>query len=43
MDLADRLGRQPETEIDTSAVRKLAPRQVSLDFARGQWLAAFSM
>ncbi|HSM22101.1 MAG TPA: hypothetical protein VK876_07835 [Rubrivivax sp.] len=43
MDLADRLGRQPETELDTPAVRKLAPRQVKLDFARGQWLAAFSM
>lgn len=43
MELADRLGRQPETELDNPVVRRMAPRQVNLDFVRGKWLAAFAM
>ena len=43
MKLAERLGRQPETELDTVAARKLAPRCVRLDFAKGDWRAEFWM
>lgn len=43
MDAAERLGRQPEMELDTPAVRRLAPRRVQLDFDNGQWVAAFWM
>jgi hypothetical protein len=43
MELAERLGRQPETELDTVAARKLAPRRVRLDFAKGDWRAEFWM
>ncbi len=40
-EVADRLGRQPEIEIDTPNVRKIAPRRVKLDFVRGNWLGEF--
>jgi hypothetical protein len=43
MDAAERLGRQPEVEIDTPAVRGLAPRRVRLDVDKGRWAAAFWM
>ncbi|MDP1691364.1 MAG: hypothetical protein Q8L49_05315 [Burkholderiaceae bacterium] len=43
MDVADALGRQPEIELETAAVRKLAPKRVRLDFDRGQWAASFEM
>jgi hypothetical protein len=43
MDVAEALGRQPEIELDTPAVRKLAPKRIDLDFDRGQWVATFSM
>jgi hypothetical protein len=43
MDLAERLGRQPETELDTAVARKLAPRRVRLDAVKGDWRAEFSM
>lgn len=43
MELADRLGRQPEIELDTATARKLAPRHVRLDHAGGAWRASFSM
>lgn len=36
-EVADRLGRQPEIEIDTPNVRKIAPKRVGLDFVRGEW------
>jgi len=36
-DVADRLGRQPEVELDTANVRKIAPKRVKLDFVRGVW------
>ena len=41
MELADRLGRQPVTPIDTPAARKLGPRLVRLDRAHGEWRAEF--
>ncbi len=36
-EVADRLGRQPEIELDTPNVRKIAPKRVSIDFVRGAW------
>jgi hypothetical protein len=36
-EVADRLGRQPEIELDTPNVRKIAPKRVELDFVRGAW------
>ena len=41
MELAERLGRQPVTAIDTPAAHKLAPRRVWLDRVRGAWQAEF--
>jgi hypothetical protein len=38
---AERLGRQPETEITTAAARKIAPRRVWLDYRRGNWIGKF--
>lgn len=43
MELAERLGRQPEVLLDTPATRKLAPRRVWLDFVGGRWQADFWM
>lgn len=40
-EVADRLGRQPEIELDNANVRKLAPRLVKIDFVRGQWQGNF--
>lgn len=36
-EVADRLGRQPEIELDTPNVHKIAPKRVKLDFVRGAW------
>ena len=35
--VADRLGRQPEIELDTVHARQIAPKRVALDFVRGAW------
>jgi hypothetical protein len=43
MDLAQRLGRQPEMELDGAAVRKLAPKGVWLDHRQGAWAAEYWM
>lgn len=43
MDKAETLGRQPEIEIDTEAVRKIAPKKVSIDHVRGAWLGSYSL
>ena len=40
-EVADRLGRQPEIEIDTPNARKIAPSRVSLDYVRGKWKGEF--
>lgn len=42
-EVAERLGRQPEMDIDGKALRKIAPRHVSLDYARGAWRGSFSL
>ncbi|MBN8510604.1 MAG: hypothetical protein J0L57_18585 [Burkholderiales bacterium] len=41
MERAEHLGRQPVTPIDTPAARRLAPRRVRLDHARGRWWGEF--
>lgn len=43
MDVAERLGRQPEIELDTVATRKMAPKRLRLDFGKGKWQANFWM
>ncbi|HUX23774.1 MAG TPA: hypothetical protein VMV87_04075, partial [Burkholderiales bacterium] len=35
MEVAERLGRQPEIELDTPAARKFAPKRIRLDFSKG--------
>ncbi|MBA3023556.1 MAG: hypothetical protein FP821_06610 [Sideroxydans sp.] len=40
-EVADRLGRQPEIELDTPNVRKIAPKSVSIDYVRGEWKGKF--
>lgn len=40
-EVADRLGRQPEIEIDAPNVRKVAPKRVTIDFVRGGWKGQF--
>ncbi len=42
-EVAERLGRQPEIEIDNPALRRVAPKQVSLDFSRGAWKGSFQL
>lgn len=41
MEVAERLGRQPEIEIDTAAARRLAPKRVVLDYRDRQWHGEF--
>lgn len=43
IETAERLGRQPEAEIDTVVARKLAPKRVRLDHGAGKWQAEFWM
>lgn len=43
MDVAERLGRQPEIELDGDISRKLAPRRIWLDHRRGTWTGEFWM
>ncbi|MBU1776282.1 MAG: hypothetical protein KJ899_06545 [Gammaproteobacteria bacterium] len=40
-EVADRLGRQPEIELDTPNVRKIAPRRVNIDYVHGVWKGQF--
>ena len=40
-EVADRLGRQPEIELDTPNSRKMAPRLLRIDFVQGQWQGNF--
>lgn len=43
MEAAERLGRQPETELETVAALKLSPKRVRLDHVKGEWQADFWM
>jgi hypothetical protein len=43
MDVAERLGRQPETELQGRIARTLAPKRVWVDHRRGAWAAEYWM
>lgn len=43
MDEAQALGRQPEVEVSTPAVRKFAPREVAIDFRGDAWIGEYSL
>ncbi len=38
---AQRLGRQPEAEIDTPAIRRVAPKRVRIDYRRATWIGEY--
>jgi len=40
-EVADRLGRQPEIELDTCNAHKIAPKRVAIDFVRGAWTGKY--
>lgn len=40
-EVADRLGRQPETELDTPQSKQIGPRRVNIDFVRGAWQGSY--
>jgi hypothetical protein len=40
---ATALGRQPEIELDSNAVMKIAPRKVCLDHVKGVWRGSYSL
>ena len=42
MDSAEALGGQAKIELDTDVVRRLAPKSVSIDHARGAWQGSYS-
>lgn len=42
-EVAERLGRQPEMELHSEAVGKIAPKNVSIDFASGAWQGRYSL
>lgn len=42
-EVAERLGRQPETELHGKAVGRIAPKRVSIDYARGSWQGRYSL
>lgn len=42
-EVAERLGRQPEMDIDTKAVRQIAPKRVAIDHIDGAWRGSFSL
>ena len=41
MEVAERLGRQPEIELDTAVTRRLAPKRVMLDYRDRRWHGDF--
>jgi hypothetical protein len=43
MDLAERLGRQPEMELDGPVALRFAPKRVWIDHRRGAWHAQYWM
>jgi hypothetical protein len=40
-EVAERLGRQPEMEIDSMALRRVAPRHVFIDHVAGKWVGSY--
>ncbi len=41
--VAERLGRQPEAELHSEAIGKIAPKIVSIDFTGGAWRGRYSL
>lgn len=41
-EVAERLGRQPEMEIESEALRHVAPKRVLIDYAEGAWRGSFN-
>ncbi len=41
-EVAERLGRQPEIDIDSQALRKIAPKRVAITHERGVWSGSFN-
>jgi hypothetical protein len=39
--VADRLGRQPETDIDSEALHHVAPKRVFIDYVKDQWRGSY--
>lgn len=39
--VADQLGRQPEIEIDSANLRRVAPKRVSIDHVNGAWCGSY--
>lgn len=42
-EVAERLGRQPETDLQTAAVGKISPKKVSIDYVQGAWQGHYSL
>lgn len=42
-EVAERLGRQPEMEIDSEALRHVAPKRVRIDHVDGAWRGRFDL
>lgn len=42
-EVAERLGRQPEMDIDSPALRRIAPKRVRIDYVDGGWCGSFSL
>ena len=40
-EVAERLGRQPEMEIDSVALRHVAPKHVRIDHVAGKWVGSY--
>ena len=41
-DVAERLGRQPEMDIDSEALHHVAPKRVFIDYVDGQWHGSYA-
>ena len=41
-DVAERLGRQPEMDIDSEALHHVAPKRVTIDHVDGQWQGSYT-
>ncbi|MDH4274271.1 MAG: hypothetical protein OEW08_04460 [Gammaproteobacteria bacterium] len=42
-EVAARLGRQPEVEINNDVVHRLAPKRVNIDYKKGTWVGTFEL
>jgi len=41
-DVAKQVGRQPEKEIDSAALRQVAPKRVRIDHVGGEWKGSYN-